>query len=237
MSQGPVTSSLIASQAITPPTPPSFFSPHTEEGFSNHFLWALGVETNIRNLECLWKPVCDSVAQGVIGRVKDAFRSSQRPLPCLAVLQEQPLVPASLNNLSQDADQSISAFGHPGTLFPDLSIIHYLSGLRGRRNVGRATSVNMTHSDYKCVLCAELKRCIRRMDLAEDIHSATCQVERQAILAVDRPGVRDHAIILFAMSGPFWMWTKATCAELRSMLNGTSPKALLRLTDEELKIE
>jgi hypothetical protein len=78
----------------------------------------------------------------------------------MAVQQEQPLAPPALAVASVNADSTMTAAKHKGTVYPDISVVHYLFGVN---NKSRTLTYNhMNHEKIDYLVCAELKRSIKR---------------------------------------------------------------------------
>jgi len=186
-----------------------------------HKLYAESYVTNLRNLEAPWKPVVASVLDAIVQRVYEKY-----PLIDLSVQQEQPLPPPSLAAASVDADGTMTASRHKGTVYPDISILRYLLGTND--DFQTFTPGKMEHKAVDYLVCAELKRSIRRAyikkgitiwdrgytDLVDLLRNAATQATRQAFVAMKRPGQTNSDIILFAASGPFWMWCSASRSQV-----------------------
>jgi len=202
-----------------------------------HKLYAESYVTNLRNLEAPWKPVVASVLDAIVQRIYEIYPSID-----LSVQQEQPLPPPSLAAASVDADGTMTASRHKGTVYPDISILRYLLGTN--KDFQTFIPKNMEHKVVDYLVCAELKRSIRRAyikkgitlwdkgytDLVGSLRNAALQATRQAFVAMKRPGQTNSDIILFAAAGPFWMW----CLVSRNQVLGffTKDKAVEDVLDE-----
>jgi len=144
----------------------------------------------------------------------------------IAVQQEQPLAPPALATASVNADSTMTSSKHKGTVYPDISALHYL--LAVNTNFRTLTFANMGHNEIEYLVCAELKRSIKRAyirqglnawnkgynALLKSLRSAALQAERQAFVAMQRPGQANSDVILLAAVGPFWIWCLASRVQL-----------------------
>ena len=149
------------------PILPFSYSPFkTTEPFSNvedecldriQKLYAESYVTNLRNLEApSWKPVIASLLEAVVKQVREV---QGRPVN-MAVQQEQPLAPPALAILSVGADSTMTASKHKGTVCPDISVVHYLFSVN-----------NNLHEKIDYLVCAELKRSIKRAYIRRGLNS------------------------------------------------------------------
>ena len=120
----------------------------------------------------------------------------------------------------------MTASRHKGTVYPDISVLRYL--LCSNENFQTFTASNMEHRVVDYLVCAELKRSIKRAyikqgitlweqgytDLTKSLRNAAIQATRQAFVAMKRPGQTNSDIILFVASGPFWMWCSANHSQV-----------------------
>ena len=149
----------------------------------------------------------------------------------MAVQQEQPLAPPALAVASVNADSTMTAAKHKGTVYPDISVIRYLFGVNDKFQTLKYDDMNHEKVDY--LVCAELKRSIKLAfirqgldpntnlkgyeQLSKSMRKAAFQATRQAFVAMKRPGDTNSDIILIAATGPFWMW----CLGSRALVLGT----------------
>jgi len=132
---------------------------------------------------------------------------------------------------------------HKGTVYPDISALHYL--LAVNTNFRTLTFANMGHNEIEYLVCAELKRSIKRAyirqglnawnkgynALLKSLRSAALQAERQAFVAMQRPGQANSDVILLAAVGPFWIWCLASRVQLLNF-SGVTVEEILDDTQE-----
>lgn len=216
-----------------------FTSTDDERLYHCHKLFAESFTTNLRNLEAPWKPVIASVLEAIVEKARSSAN--------MAVQQEQPLAPPVLSAASQDADRTMTS-NHKGTLYPDVSVLRYLVGADSNFRAVSRNDMNHTAVDY--LVCAELKRSVKREHiqrglkdegqtrrsykvLLKFLRDATVQAERQAFVAMKRPGVVNSDIVLIAASGPLWMW----CLARRATLLGAYSKMEMEVVLQEAESE
>ena len=156
-----------------------------------HRLYAESYVTNLRNLEAPWKPVIASVLEAIVKKVCD----EQEPSINLAVQQEQPLASPALAAASVNADSTMTSSNHRGTVYPDVSVFRYLLDIHDKFQMFTYNDMNHKNIDY--LICAELKRSIKRSTirqgldsqnkaysmLLKSLRSASLQATRQAFVA------------------------------------------------------
>ena len=221
------------------PTFQPFTDLNDERFYRFHKIYAESYTTNLRNLEAPWKPVIASILEAIVKKVCD-------PSIYLTVQQEQPIASPALAAAAVNADSTMTASNHKGTVYPDVSVIRYLLDVDNFRNL-MPTSIDHTKIDY--LICAELKRSVKgshiRAGLDSDsksywtlmkyLRDACTQASRQAFVAMKRPNEANSDIILLASSGPFWMWCLATRVQMLGIFPGKQVKEIL--VDAQLERE
>lgn len=216
-----------------------FSNVKNERLYRFHKLYAESYVTNLRNLEAPWKPVIASLLEEIVQKVCITLGSSID----VAVQQEQPLAPPALTTASINADSTMTSSKHKGTVYPDISVLRYLLGVNNFRTL---TCNNMGHQEIDYLVCAELKRSIKRAyirqglkawntgykALLDPLRNAAVQAKRQAFVAMKRPGQTNSDIILIAAVGPFWMWCLANRSQLFDTFRGHTVEDILDDTQE-----
>ena len=86
----------------------------------------------------------------------------------MAVQQEQPLAPPALAIASVvDADSTMTAAKHKGTVYPDISVVRYLFCFKFQT----LSYEDMDHEKVDYLVCAELKRSIKRAFIRQGLDS------------------------------------------------------------------
>lgn len=192
-----------------------------------HKLYAESYVTNLRNFEAPWKPVITSVLEAIVKKVHQELS----PSVDITVQQEQPLAPPALAAASVDAQTTMTTSRHKGTVYPDISVLRYL--VDANTDFRTLTRHDMGHKEVDYLVCAELKRSIKRAHirqglnredegyqaLSASLRGAASQAVRQAFIALNRPGQANSDVILIAAAGPFWIW----CLASRDQLLGNFP--------------
>ena len=171
-------------------------------------------------MEAPWKPVIALILEGITQKVC----KNVGPI-ALGVQQEQPLAPPVITAASINANRSMTFSNHKGTLYPDLSIIHFHLALDNFQSLSHET---IAYHKIYYLACVELKRSIKHAYISSGLRTgdkgykalsislskAAIQAARQAFVAMKRPGHKDSEIILIAAVGPFWMWCLATSGQI-----------------------
>jgi sulfate adenylyltransferase subunit 1 (EFTu-like GTPase family) len=108
---------------------------------------------------------------------------------------------------------------HKGTLYPDVSDIHYHLDLDNLPSLTREIIAH--HKVYHLRTEAFHQACLHqpwlenwRQGIQITVGKAAIQAARRAFVAMKRPGHTDSGMVLIAAVGPFWMWCLATSVQI-----------------------